>query len=405
MEAYQPYLDFIDTQYEHMKQCVWDWSAINSGSYHLAGLERMLATLKDHFFWLDGEMEEISLPPQVIIDSKGDVVELPLGKALRLRKRPHAPVQLFLGGHYDTVFGQHHTFQQPRMIDENTINGPGVADLKGGLVVMLKALEALERSPYASHIGYEVLLNPDEEIGSEGSDFLLKEAAERNHIGLIYEPSLPDGTLVGERKGTGNFTVVMHGKAAHAGREHHLGRNAIVKLAEVISSIDALSGQQEGLTVNIGKVEGGDALNVVPPLAIARFNVRVQDVSQQTWLHTQLEAIIAQVNAAGDGYHASVHGRFTRPAKPMTPHATPLWNAVKSCGEMLHLPINIAASGGCCDGNNLAAYGLANIDTLGVRGGNIHSDKEYIILESLKERAKLSALLLMRLGAGDIILA
>ncbi len=422
MNNFKPYLDFIDSQLEHMKQLTYDWSKINSGSYNLQGLEKMLGVLRDNFYWLGAEMEEIALPPTQSVDANGEVVEVALGKALRLRKRPDAKFQVFLGGHYDTVFGVNHSFQTPKLIGDNIINGPGVADLKGGLVVMLKALEALEQSPFAENIGFEILLNPDEEIGSVGSDFLLREAASRNHIGLIYEPSLPDGTLVGERKGTGNFVLVVRGKSAHAGREHHLGRNAVVRAAQIACRLNDLNSAQNapqnevqsnsqnnsqnetninsGLTINVAKIEGGSALNVVPDLAIIRFNVRVINHQQQDFVMSELRRIISDF--ADNDYQLQLHGGFTRPAKTITARDEKLWNALRETGAMLDIPINHVASGGCCDGNNMAAYGLSNIDTLGVRGGAIHSDQEYILLDSLSERAKLSALLLMRIASGEI---
>jgi glutamate carboxypeptidase len=396
-------LSFIDSQFEHMKQLTYDWSAINSGSLHVEGLARMLSALRDNFLWLDGEMEELELPPMTSINAKGEVELRPLGKALRIRKRPNAPIRIFLCGHYDTVFGKDHTFQTPVLVDSNTIRGPGVADLKGGLVVMLKALEALESSPYAENIGWEVLLNPDEEIGSPSSDALLREAAARNHIGLIYEPSLPDGTLVRDRKGSGNFTLVVHGKAAHAGREHHVGRNAVVALADATMRINALNGQQTSVTVNPAMLEGGGALNVVPDLAILRFNVRVGTPEERSWVETSLSHILDALNENyGTDYCFTLHGGFTRPPKTVTARDAMLWDAVTSSAAMLGVSIKTSPSGGCCDGNNLAAYGLSNIDTLGVRGGNIHSDQEYILLDSLTERAKLSALVMLRIAAGEI---
>lgn len=396
-------LSFIDSQSEHMKQLVYDWSAINSGSLHLEGLAKMREVLKDNFLWLNGKIEEIELSPLAIINAKGHEEYQPLGKALRIRKHPAAKLQVFLCGHYDTVFGRNHSFQAPILVDSNTINGPGVADLKGGLVVMLKALEALERSEYAGQIGWEVLLNPDEEISSVGSDILLKEAASRNHIGLIYEPSLPDGTLVSDRKGSGNFTLVVRGTAAHAGREHHLGRNAIVAAADATVRLNAMNGQQDGVTLNAGVVEGGNALNVVPDLAILRFNVRVATSHEKDWVELSLQNILRglQKNYA-DGYSFKLYGGFTRPPKTVTERDRLLWDAVTSSATLLGMDIKRSASGGCCDGNNLAAYGLSNIDTLGVRGGHIHSDKEYILLDSLAERAKLSALLLLRLASREI---
>lgn len=403
MEQYQPYLDWIDSQSQHMIHLTQSWSRINSGSYHLEGLARMCQALEDNFLWLNGHIETIALPPLKAVDARGEEVEIAMGKALRIRKRPEAPIQAFLGGHMDTVFAADHPFQEPVYLDDNTLNGPGVADLKGGLVVMLKALEAVEQSSWAEKIGYEIVINPDEEIGSQSSDFLFKEAAERCQFGLIYEPALSDGTLAGARKGSGNFTIVVKGKAAHAGREFEAGRNAIVVAAEVVQALDALNGQREGMTVNVGKIEGGGPLNMVPDLAIVRFNVRLPSAEDREWMSEELEKVQRLVDGR-DGYFLFVHGAFTREPKPMAAKNKTLFNLLRTTGEIANIPIAWKATGGCCDGNNLWKYGLPNIDTLGVRGGNIHSDKEFVLLDSLPDRAKLSALFLMRMASGEISL-
>lgn len=400
---YHAQLDFIDSQAQHMVHLTESWSRINSGSYHLDGLARMCKALEDNFMWLNGEMERIELPPLNAIDARGEAIDIPVGQALRIRKRPDAPLQVFLGGHMDTVFGRDHPFQTPRYLDDNTLNGPGVADLKGGLVVMLKALEALEQSPYAEKIGWEVLINPDEEIGSQSSDFLLEQAAKRNHLGLIYEPALADGTLAGERKGSGNFSIVVRGRAAHAGREFAKGRNAIVAASEVMLALHALNGARDGVTINVGKVEGGGALNIVPDLAIVRFNVRIVQEADREWLMKKLDGIVDLFKTRPD-FQLGVHGNFTRPPKPMSHQNQRIFDLVRETGAMLGLPVAWKATGGCCDGNNLWAHGLPNVDTLGVRGGDIHSDREFVLLDSLPERAKLSALLLMRLASGEVVI-
>jgi glutamate carboxypeptidase len=399
---YQPHLDFITSQKAHMTQLVYDWTRINSGSYNLDGLATMCRVLEDNFLWLHGDAEVLDLPPLQAVGKDGALTEKPLGKALRIRKRPDAPLRVFLGGHMDTVFGVDSPFQHAHFIDENTLNAPGAADLKGGLVVMLKALEALERSEWAENIGWEVLINPDEEIGSVGSRGLLEEAAKRNHLGLIYEPSLPDGALVSERKGSGNFTLVVHGVAAHAGREFDKGRNAIVLLADVIQRMYALNGRWEGFTLNVGRIEGGGAVNVVPDLAMVHFNVRITASEHMEQVSTALQEIVRFANIQ-EGFSAELHGGFTRPPKLLNEHAYKLQALVGESMQMLGQKVAWQASGGCCDGNNLAYYGLPNIDTLGVRGGNIHSDKEYMLVDSLVERAQLSALLLMRLAKGDVL--
>lgn len=399
--SYQPYLKWIDSQHETMVQLLLDWAEINSGSHHLAGLDRMRQALMDGFGILGGEMEEISLDSLEAVDSKGEICQVPLGKALRIIKRSQARYRVFLGGHMDTVFGADHPFQKTAWRDAHTLNGPGVADLKGGLVVMLKTLEALEQSPWAESISWEVLINPDEEIGSPGSAPLLEEAARRNHFGLIYEPAFADGTLAGNRKGSGSFTAIVRGRAAHAGREPHLGRNAIVALAGFIQAINALNGRQPGVTVNPGKIKGGGPVNIVPDLAICRFNVRVATAQEQDWVQQQLQRICECIQHR-EGISIHLHGGFGRSPKILSSENLKLLQHLATCGNELGLPVRWQDSGGVCDGNNLAAAGLANIDSLGVRGGDLHSSDEFVLIDSLTERARLSALLLMKLGSGEL---
>jgi len=393
-------LDWVAAQSEAMIALTEQWSAINSGSYNIEGLRAMRAALVEGFAPLGGVAEVIALAPITQINAKGEAVCVPMAEALRITKRPNAPTQVLLVGHMDTVYGIDHPFQKTAKISDNILNGPGVADLKGGLAIMLHALMALERSPWAENIGWQVLLNPDEEIGSVASDPLLKAAAQGKMLGLVYEPALADGTLAGARKGSGNFTLVVHGRAAHAGRNPEDGRNAIVALAEITQRVFALNGAREGLTINPAKIEGGGALNVVPDLAILRFNIRTREVADEVWVLGEINKIVGE-RSSKEGYQAELHGYFTRKPKPMSPEITRIFDLVQQCGRELGLTIGIKPSGGCCDGNNLWHHGLPNVDTLGVRGANIHSDQEVCYLDSFAERAQLSALLLMKLANGD----
>ena len=374
---------------------------INSGSLNVAGVQAVRERLAALFADLGGTAEVLPVAPWEQLSESGEIVRRPLGEALRIRKHPEAPLQVFLCGHMDTVFGLNHPFQTVRTLPDGRINGPGVADLKGGLVLMHTALAALERSPLAGRIGWEVLFNPDEEIGSQGSAPLLTEAAGRCHVGLIYEPSFPDGNLAGARKGSGNFALAARGRAAHAGREHHLGRNAIRALADAIGRIDGLNGQRAGVTWNIGFVHGGGAVNVVPDQAMARFNVRMERPEDMDWCQQQMDAIVAEIDKR-DGISLELHGAFTRPPKVLSPQNQALFALAQDCGRQIGLELQHLPTGGCCDGNNLAAAGLPNIDTLGVHGGDIHSAQEWMHPQSLSERASLSALILLRLAADGL---
>ncbi len=401
MHEYTKQINWIEGQHNNMVDLLLAWSRINSGSFNIEGIRQMRAALAKEFAALGGEAEIIPMPPLQQVTASGDIETIEIAEALRIRKHSNAPIKIVLCGHMDTVFPADSTFQTPRWINDNVINGPGVADLKGGLVCMLFALKALEQSKYASKIGWEVLLNPDEEIGSQSSNELLVEAARENDFGLIYEPALADGTLAGARKGSGNFTYVIKGISAHAGREFTKGRNAIVLAAELAIKLYSLNNKRPDVTINPAKIEGGSPNNIVPDIAILRFNVRMPKMEDQQWLEQQFTKIETELNKR-QGFTITRHGGFTRPPKQLSPQNIKLFELAKECATDIGINITWQDTGGCCDGNNMAAAGLPNIDSLGVRGGNIHSHEEFVFVDSLTERAKLSALLLFRLAEGAI---
>lgn len=394
-------LAFLDDRRGPMTERLRQWCAINSGSSNLSGLKTMHAALSEAFAELGAEIETLPSRPLPVVTREGEVVEQALGDMLRLVKRPQAPVRVLLTGHMDTVFPADHAFQSETFLDDDTLNAPGAADMKGGLLVMLNALLTIEQSSLADQIGYEVLINADEEIGSQGSAHMLTDAASRAHFACVYEPALADGTLAGARKGSGNFAAVIRGKSAHAGREHHLGRNALVAAADFVAGIDQLSGQREGLTVNVARVDGGGPNNVVPDLAVVRFNVRLEQPEDSDWLLSKAQSLIDTIDKR-EGFRAKLEGGFTRPPKPMTPQLDAFFRALRAAGDDLGIKVDWVPTGGCCDGNNIAAAGIPVIDTLGVRGAHIHSAQEFAKLDSLVERSKLSALLLLKIAAGEI---
>ncbi len=372
------------------------WAGINSGSRNLEGLGDVAALLSDAFAGLPGELLFREAAPVEAVDASGKAYPIEHGRNLHLVVRPKAPVQLLLTGHMDTVFGIDHAFQSLTWLEDGVLGGPGVADMKGGIAVMLAALEAVEASPLAGRLGYEVVINSDEEVGSPGSAALIAKAAQGKRAALTYEPAaLPDGTLAGARPGSGNFSFVIAGRSAHAGRNPEDGRNAVVAAADLALRLAKAKGPR--LSVNVAKVDGGGPNNVVPDSAVLRVNMRPATVEDQTRAHSLIDAAVAMV-AAEHGVAIHVHGSFARPPKPMTPAAEQLFGLVKRAGADLGQAIAWQPTGGVCDGNNIAACGVPVIDTMGVRGGKIHSMEEYLIVESLAERAALSALTLLRLA-------
>jgi glutamate carboxypeptidase len=213
--------------------------------------------------------------------------------------------------------------------------------------------------------------------------------------GLTFEPALPDGTLAGDRPGSGNFAIHVAGRAAHAGREPEKGRNAVVAAADLALRLAALVAPD--LKVNVAKIEGGGQNNVVPDTAVLRVNLRPATTAAEARALAALEAAMADVAASHEvGVHR--HGSFARPPKPLDGNQLRLFSLVRDCGADLGLAVGWRPAGGVCDGNNLAATGLAVVDTMGVRGGAIHSADEFLIVDSLVERARLAALTLMRIA-------
>jgi len=396
----QPILSWIVTQRARMLQRVVDWANINSYSLNTEGVAKFGEAAVREFSGLEADVRRQELSPAERIGPRGQIIQLPLAQAIVIGKRPKAPVQVLLNIHLDTVYPPDSSFQSA-WEENGVLRGPGVADAKGGLAVMLTALEALERSELAEGIGWRVVLNPDEEIGSPGSAALLAETAKECRFGLLFEPALPDGALVDRRRGSGIFSIIVRGRAAHVGRDFDAGRSALIAAAKISLQIHSLNQSLRGVTVNVGAIDGGGPANVVPDLAICRINIRTTEPGDE---HTAIKAlgkIVAEINS-GDGITAEVQGQFTSPPKIPDDRTIRLLEAIVGCGQELGLKLTTRGSGGVSDGNRLAAAGLPNIDTLGVRGDRIHSPDEYMLIESLVERAQLTALLLVKIAAGDI---
>ena len=375
------------------------WSAINSGTSNLAGLSAQAELLAAAFSALPGDLELVAPAPVEAVAANGARIEQSHGRHLVLRVRPQAPRRYLLTGHMDTVFAVDHPFQTARWLDAVTLNGPGVADMKGGIAVILAALTAFEGSPEAQHIGYDVMINADEETGSLSSAPLIAALAQGKAAALTYEPSaLPDGTLAGARGGSGNFSAVVTGRAAHAGRNPGYGRNALVAAADLAVRLKHM--ETGGLGINPARIDGGSANNVVPDSAVLRFNIRPREATDAERFTRAIYLILHEIEQEHE-VSIHLHGGLTRPPKPLTPAAEALFGLVKQCGEALGQPIAWIPSGGVCDGNNIAALGVPVVDTMGVRGGAIHSAEDYLLVPSLAERAALSALVLHRHSGGE----
>lgn len=395
-------IDGVPEDFEYYKPLLYDWCNHNTGSRNYEGLRDFLPKLEVAFSDLGGTINRLELNPETIILENGERQEINLGHAMHLCVRPKAPIQIVLTGHYDTVFPKGSNFQSVEDSDGNIgpLNGPGAADMKGGLLVMLEGLRALERHPQKEEIGYEVLVSPDEEIGSLGSAHLLAKIGSKSDLGLTYEPALPDGSMAGARKGSANFSLIIKGKSAHVGRAHHEGKSAILAAAKFVCAVEALNGEFDGLTFNCGKIDGGSANNVVPEIAIVRFNLRAPSTGMMSFAIDKIEAEIKKIREAG--LFCDLEGGISRPPKPRNSAQEYVFNDITKLAKEIGIEMSFKDTGGVCEGNNLFASGCPNIDTLGVRGGLIHSDKEFVIRESFGERARLSAAILCAYATGAL---
>ena len=371
---------------------VLDWAAVNSGTANLAGLAQIADMLAEAFAALPGDITLREPASVERVNAQGRIEPVECGRHLVLRVRPDAQRRVLLTGHMDTVYAADHPFQACDWLDQETLHGPGTADMKGGLSLMLDGLLAFEET--RPSLGYDVMINSDEETGSLSSAALIRELAQSKLAALTYEPALPSGMMARARPGSGNFAATITGRSAHAGRNPQDGRNAVVAAGDLALRLS--QAVRPGLTVNPAKIDGGGPNNVVPDLAVLRFNMRPATPELEQDATAALEALVSAVAAEHD-VSIHLHGGFTRPAKPITPAADRLFALVSNAAADLGAPIDWSDTGGVCDGNNIAACGVPVIDTMGARGGAIHSPDEFMSVPSLAERARLTALVLHRL--------
>lgn len=304
-------------------------------------------------------------------------------------RRRDAPLQLLLG-HCDTVWPLGTLRTMPVRVRSGRMMGPGVYDMKGGLVQMLAALRALSAIGEEPAVTPVVLINSDEETGSEESTVAVARLARLADRVLVLEPAMgPAGKLKTARKGVGHFTVDVQGRAAHAGLEPGKGVSAILEAARVVEAISALDGLEEGISVNVGRIVGGLRANVVPPFCRAEVDVRVMTMAQAA----RIEQELFRIAPTTPGTRLEIRGGISSPPLERTPRNRALWQLARETGARLGLQLEECLVGGGSDGNTASQY-APTLDGLGPIGDGAHADHEYIELDSLIERAALLGLLL-----------
>ena len=303
--------------------------------------------------------------------------------------RDGEPIQLLLG-HLDTVWPVGTLEKMPVRVEDDLIYGPGVFDMKGGLVQMVFALRALAERGIAPACRPVILINSDEEIGSRDSRPHVERLAREASRVLVLEPAFGHaGKLKTARKGVGRFTLTVRGVASHAGLDPEAGVSAILELSHQVQRLFELNVAERGITVNVGTIDGGLRPNVVAPEAMARIEARVINSEDAAWVDGRIRGL----EAIAEGVSLQVEGGFGRPPLERTPRNRALWQLARDTAAGLGIEIDEALVGGASDGNLASAF-APTLDGLGAVGDGAHADYEHVVLERMPERAALVALLL-----------
>jgi glutamate carboxypeptidase len=296
---------------------------------------------------------------------------------------------ILLMHHMDTVFPLGTLERMPFYSKGEKTFGPGVLDMKGGLVVSLTALAALQEAGELTR-PVTVLVTSDEEIGSESSHELIKSIAKDAALVLVMESGLVDGSLKTWRKGVGDFIVKVTGRAAHAGGEHAKGRNAIEELAHQVLAIQKMTDYEKGTTLSVGVIRGGTVSNVVPEEAVAEVDFRVQVPEEAERITRAMQAL----RPVTPDTTVTVTGRLNRPPMPNDERMQATFAKAKAIAAGIGMEIRAGGSGGGSDGNFVSPLGVPVLDGMGTYGEDYHSEREYIFTRSLPERAALTAALI-----------
>ena len=365
-------LELIEKRFEKFLIDLETIVNIDSGSGYVPGLEAVGAFFKERFQKIGWMTTNHSF----------DGGKVPcLEVANKSLSEEDNTFDLLFIGHMDTVFAQGTVAARPFARDGKRAYGPGVVDMKGGLVTMLHIAEILQQTGVAEEIGIAMAFNSDEEIGSRGSRPWYESLATKSRCVFVFEPWRTTGERVLQRKGGGNFDVICHGKAAHAGVAPEDGANAVIELAHQILAIKELNRSDRGTSVNVTVVSGGTADNVIPDYARAGVDVRIADLKEGQRIEDSFQTLGRNVHTPGVRVEAI--GGINRPPMAPSEKTKQLWDQISDIGQAIGLDMSLTSTGGCSDGNYTAALGIPTIDAMGVRGGCAHSEDEYIELDSI----------------------
>lgn len=317
----------------------------------------------------------------------------------RSATRPVGPCSQLLLGHCDTVWPLGSIKTMPLQTEDGMMRGPGIYDMKAGLVEMIFALKAIHTLKLQPEVEPVVFINSDEEIGSHESTRYIRRLARIVDRAFVLEPSLgPKGKIKTARKGVGRFTIQVCGKAAHAGLDPGAGASAILELSHVIQKLFALNDPSQGVSVNVGMIDGGTRANVIAPESNAVIDVRVETQADGQ----RIEDVIRSLKPENPDVTLNIEGRIGRPPMEHTPANRQLWNIATDLASTLNIELEQGTAGGGSDGNTTSLY-TATLDGLGAVGDGAHAAHEFIYIDQLPKRCALLTILLLAppLGAHE----
>lgn len=291
------------------------------------------------------------------------------------------PYDIMCLGHMDTVFPRGEAGRRKFEIKGTQAFGPGVCDMKGGLLVVLHAMETLKAAGALDNLSICVAFNGDEETGSQASREWITETAQNSHRVLVFEPCRPGYKLVTRRKGGGWFHIKVQGQEAHAGADPEKGVNAVVEMAHQVLAVDRLNNPEMGTSAQVTVIHGGDKINIIPNEARASVDVRIQKPGEGK----RVEAFFKDLPGTPvlQGSRISISGRIDRPPLDLTPESRAVRDLLIAKAGELGVDMGTISTGGCSDGNITASAGVPTIDGLGLVGGNSHRPDEYVELDSI----------------------
>lgn len=396
--AEQGMVDWIEARKDQLLAELTRHVELNTGTDNIAGIDRYRAILAADLQQLGFVTKEYASAPQPVLSCAGGVVEI--ADNLVATRTGDKPNRILLNGHMDTVFSADDEFQSLDVDPDGTLHGPGVLDMKGGIVVMLNALRALDVAGYLDEANLTVLLNSDEEIGSLGSRELIEQLAREHDIGLVFEGSR-DNLMTRSRKGLGQARIKVTGRESHAGAAHEQGVSANLELAHEVIAIEQLTDYERAVTVNVGVMAGGEKRNTVPGCADAYIDLRYPTAADGEQLIAGIQEIAATPSVVNPSYPGlptvEVWTRLHRPVKPISATVDALLAEAMGLSMIIGEPIvGTTYSGGGTDGSIAQAVGLPTLDSLGLNGDGAHSSREETSLQSLVARTKLAAVMLAR---------